>query len=356
MTAQQSGPVEALVAVPPEVRAYADELAPGVWPTADVAGLRAEAESCRDLARQSADLIAEVDHAHHNAPVGAGAFADAIERSHTSLTGPSALGGGELGQLSGRLEAAAGALDAYADAATRAHNEMAVIAAIADRDRLRADLLASLGDDSARVTAAGAGRLALTAAGEEYTDEAGRATRDHDGNPSTAATSGMMPFAALGALAGAGVVAGTIGHAPVTDARSELSEADIDWLQRRAAQLQAALPASVGPWVRMAVGLGVASDGTRSVVVGTSDPYPYERQGISLSNYESMAGNGRPPELAITDHLTTLGLETQAVAVATPTTSEVTHALAELGAELFAPTEVYGTDGAWTDIPMDGNS
>ncbi|AZG44024.1 hypothetical protein [Gordonia insulae] len=337
--------------VPPEVRALADELAPGRWPTADVAAVRESAARCRDLAARAAALAADVDGAHRDHATGSGDFHEGISRGHHELTGSSSTG---LGRLTGRLEAAASALEDYADAAVSAHNEMAVIASVADRERLRSDLLSTLGDDSARVVAAGAGRMALTAAGDDYTDQANDAgQRHHDGDqPPPAATSGMMPFSALGGLAaGAGALAGRHAGAGMID-ESSLAEIDSDWLQRRAAQLQAGLPSSVAGSVRMAIGVGTATDGSRAVVVGTSDPYPYEREGTELGPGETLVGNGRAAELAIVDHMIRTGVDPHAIAAATPMSSETMGALMGTGAELFAPDDGAEPGVHW--LPDDG--
>ncbi|MGC4963904.1 hypothetical protein ACPXCG_19085 [Gordonia sp. DT218] len=339
--------------VPPEIRALAEELAPGTWPSADVGGLRAAAVRCRDLASRVADLAAEVGAAHRDRAIGAGAFHDGVVEGGRALTDSPDTG---FGRLIGRLETTATALDTYADAAATTHNEMTVIASLADRERLRSDLLSTLGDDSARVVAAGGGRMALTAAGEDYTEAAGDAGhRHHDDQPQPAATSGMLPFSAMSGLAaGAGALAAT--HAgTVSVGPAELSGADTDWLQRRAAHLQSGLPSSVAGWVRMAVGIGVAPDGSRAVVVGTSDPYPYQREGITLGAGEIMAGNGRAAELAVVDHMTGSGISLQAIASATPMAPATLAALAGTDAELFAPDQ-QGTDDGVLSLSHESGS
>ncbi|GAA3689703.1 hypothetical protein [Gordonia hankookensis] len=331
------------MSVPPEIRALAEQLAPGTWPSADVRGLRAAAARCRDLASRAADLAVEVVAAHRDHVIGAGAFHDGVVEGGRALTGSPDTG---FGRLIGRLESTAKTLDSYADAAATTHNEMAVIASLADRERLRSDLLATLGDDSARVVTAGGGRMALTAAGEDYTDAAGGAGhRHHDDQAQPAATSGMLPFSAMSGLAaGAGALAAS--HAgTVSPDPAELSGPDTNWLQRRAAQLQSGLPSSVAGWVRMAVGIGVSADGSRAVVIGTSDPYPYLREGITLSAGEIIAGNGRAAELAVVDHMTASGISLQAIASATPMAPGTLAALAGTDAELFAPDEHGSHDG-----------
>lgn len=340
-------PVEQLP-TPPEIRALAEELAPGRWPTADVAGLRESAARCRDVAARLATVADTIVDAHraHEISGGAGAFHDGIVDAGVRLASADA----DLGRTIDSLVAAATAAEAYADASVETHNEMTVIASIADRERLRADLLTTLGDDSAQVVAAGAGRMALTAAGDDYTDRAGDAgRRDHDDpQPTPAATSGMMPFSALGGLAaaGAGMIAGSrgAGSAAADDA---LDEADADWLRRRAEQLQASLPSAVAGFVRMAVGIGRSADGSRAVVIGTSDPHPYQRAGLELGPGEVLAGNGRAAEFAVLDHMAHVGAEPRAIAAATPMAPDTVAALGATDAEVFAPTDADPVGPAW---------
>lgn len=333
---------------PPEIRALAEELAPGRWPTADVTALRESAKRCRDIAARLGAVADTIVAAHrtHDVSGGAGAFHDATVHAGARITAADT----DLAHTIGRLEAAAVAAEAYADTAVEAHNEMTVIASIADRERVRADLLASLGDGSAQVVAAGAGRMALTAAGDDYTDRADDAgRRDHaDQQPTPAATSGMMPFSALGGLAaaGAGMIAGTRAAGP-GDSDAGLDDADADWLRRRAEQLQASLPSAVAGFVRMAVGIGRCADGSRAVVVGTSDPHPYERPGLELGAGEVLAGNGRAAELAVLDHMAHVGAQPQAVAAATPMAPDTVAALGATGTEVFAPADADPTAPTW---------
>ncbi|MEE4022705.1 hypothetical protein V1Y59_06430 [Gordonia sp. PKS22-38] len=335
-----------LLPVPPEIRALAEELAPGRWPTADVVALRDSATRCRELASQVASVIADLNAAHRRGAAGSGAFHDGIVVGHGQLVDGS---DSALARTAGRLTAAAAALDAYASTATAAHNEMAVITSVADRERLRAELLSGLGDDSARVVAASAGRMAMTAAGDEYTMQAADdGQRHNDDQPAPAATSGMMPFAALGGLAaGAGALAAGA-HTPAAasvDAHG-ISTTDTDWLQLRAAQLQSALPASVAGSVRLAVGLGRGPDGGRTLVVGTDECYPYERDGVGIAGGETLVGDGRAAELAIVDHMTGHGVRPLAIAAATPVAPDTVTALGDTDAALFAPRD-DAADGHW---------
>lgn len=322
------------VPVPPEIRALADELAPGRWPTADVATLRESATRCRRLAAQFSAVVAELETAQRRSAAGTGHFHDGIVAAHRDLVDSS---DSALARTVVRLESAADALERYATAAVATHNEMAVIASVADRERLRGGLLSTLGDDSARVTAAGAGRMALTAAGDDFTDEATDAGRRDGDHAPPAATSGMMPFSALGPIAaGAGVLAGT--HAAADGVESaEMSATDAEWLQRRAAALQSALPASVAGSVRMAIGVGRGLDGSRTLVVGTDECYPYEREGVGIAAEETLVGDGRSAELAIADHMARHGIRPQAIAAATPMDADTVSSLADTDTHLFAP-------------------
>ena len=332
-----------------DVRALADSLAGGRWPTADVRALREHARRCREIADAiedaGADLIAAhrkiegVGHMHSEINSAASGLADGTDS--TTQRGAA------------QVRALADTVDRYADLASTASTEMTVIAAIAERDRVRGELMAQLGDDSARVMAASGGRLAMTTAGDEYVDQAGNidtSGRHHDdGQPPPAATSGMMPFAALGGLAAAGVGMGAAFHQSGSAASdAALSDSDVDWLRRRADQLQSALGLVASQSVRMAVGVGVAEDGSRRVVVGTSEPYPYLYPGATLANWETLVGNGRDAELAIVDHMTSESLRVQAVAAATPMAPSTAAMLESLDADSFAPAFQNVDEGYWT--------
>lgn len=337
------------VPVPPEIRALADELTPGRWPTADVAALRDCAARCRRLAAQISSTAVELDTAHRRSASGAGVFHDGIVAGHRALV---ASPDSALMRTVNRLESAADALDRYATAAVTTHNDMAVIASIADRERLRGDLLSSLGDESsARVMAAGAGRMALTAAGDDYTDQAADAGR-HDGAHPPAATSGMMPLSALGPIAaGAGGLAGT--HAATGAAKSaDMSATDAEWLQRRAAALQSALPASVTGSVRLAIGVGRGPDGSRTLVVGTDECYPYERDGVGIAAGETLVGDGQAAELAIVEHMARHGIRPQAIAAATPMDADTVASLADSDTQLLAPS-AHGYDDVGSEFADD---
>lgn len=334
--------------VPPEIRALADELAPGRWPTADVATLYESAARCRRLATRLAAVVAELDAAHRRGSGGSGQFREGLDAGYRDIVASS---DSALARTAERLQSAADSLERYAEAAVATHNDMTVIASVADRERLRGDLMASLGDDSARVVAAGAGRMALTAAGDDYTDQATDAGR-HDGDHPPAATSGMMPFSALGPIAaGAGVLAGS--HAAAAGAESsEMSVTDAEWLQRRAAALQSALPASVTGWVRMAVGVGRGPDGARTLVVGTDECYPYERDGVGIGAAETLVGDGQAAELAIIDHMARHGIRCQAIAAATPMDAATVASMADTDTQLFAP-DAHGSDDVGSDFADD---
>ncbi|GAC69004.1 hypothetical protein [Gordonia soli] len=328
------------------LRRIADSLAPDVWPTADVGALMEAAGRLRTLLTRLSEAVAAVGHAQRGAD-GAGQthqamldHADRVTTSATSAAQRSLSSGWALVE----------AVERYAATSGLAHEQTAVMAAIADRDRLRGEVLGLLGDDSARVMAASGGRLALTAAGDEYTEQSADDGRHgHDQNsamPPPAASAGMMPFAALGgAAAGVGALASSLS---ATDAHTPdgIAAGDVQWLERRAAQLQSSIPPSLAGWVRMAVGLGELSDGARVVIVGTSDPYPYLREGLSLRDSEFLAGNGRSAELAIADQMARSGVEPLAFAAATPMAPETIAALGQTDAELLAPDDL--SDPAWS--------
>lgn len=344
------GAVEMIDAVgmPDDLQGFAESLAPGQWPTADVNALRECARRCRELADALAAVGSDIVDAHRGIG-GAGALHDALGVGVDRLAG-----GEESTTLTAvaRAHALADIVDRYADAAESAQGEMSVVAAIADRDRLRADLMADLGDDSARVVAAVGGRMAMTAAGDEYTDAAGNVDTTHhhdDGQPPPAATSGMMPFAAMGGLAAAGAGLGAAFHHGGGDSGgATLAQSDINWLQRRAEQLQAALGPSVSPWVRMAVGIGIADNGARTIVVGAGDvPAPYLYAGIDHVPGEVVAGNGGSAEMAVANTIAAQGMRVEAVAAATPMSAAAEEALSDMGAAVFAPQFQDAGDLHW---------
>lgn len=321
-----------------DAAAYAEQLVPGSWPTADVDALRVGAERFRDLARRVRGIGNDVDAGRRDLAGGRGIFADQLDAGLRRLSDQEA-GTGGAGDVAGRLDTVARMLERYADTVVRTRQEMTVIAAITDRDSRRADVLALLGDESARVVVASSGRLALTAAGDDFTDRSEDAAR-HDAPP--AATSGMMPFAPTGAMGalGAGALAGAAG---VGAARSGwgstavVDTEDLVWLRRRADQVAASVGPELGGWLRTAVGLGRSDRGRRVVVVATSDPQPYQRRGMSLGDDEALAGDGRAPELAILDHMAQTGTTPCAVASAAPMAPATLAVLRAAEVEVLAP-------------------
>ncbi|GAA1480424.1 hypothetical protein GCM10009624_08640 [Gordonia sinesedis] len=330
----------------PELRALAERLVPGVWPTADIAGLRDLAARCRAVAAAIGDLADETAAAVAGQNGVRGRFPAAVVASGRRVVDDPRDG---LRRNAARIDRLGAALDAYAAASGAARDELTMIAAIADRDRLAGAVSASLGDDSARVAAASAGRMALSAAGDEYVGASGQAgtagDRDRPGDDSAppAATSGMMPMGALGAMGAMGAVGG-VGIA--THARrgpggaasdEELGRSDTGWLVQRAHQVQSSLRPPLDEWIRTAVGIGAGPDGERVVVVATSDPHPYHRTGLDVRGGEVLAANGRPPEVAVLETMTHRGVAALGVAAALPGPAEARAALAAAGVPLVGP-------------------
>lgn len=336
-----------------DLRALAERLAPGVWPTADIPALRDFAARCRALAARITDLTEATATAHRDRLTGSGRFVDAVAESAARLADHPATG---LTPAARHVASLGTALDAYADASAAAVDDLTMIAAVADRDRLAGEVAASLGDDSARVMAASAGRMALTAAGDDYSGAAGDAgtaggTGDDDrgsqGAPPPAATSAMMPMGGLGGAMGAMGAMGALGGVGVAahlhrrggggTGDTELDRGDADWLELRARQLQASLPPPFDEWVRTAVGVGSGPDGARIVVIATSDPQPYQRPGLDIRPGEILAANGRPPEVAVLESVTQRGGTILGVAAALPAPAEARAALVSSGVPMLGP-------------------
>ncbi|PKZ67221.1 hypothetical protein CYJ73_00545 [Gordonia terrae] len=309
---------------PGEAERIAEGLAPGVWPSADAVALHDSAERARALAATLDGLAETVTSA-----IGSYTAGDAIAgRFHEAVVG--GLGrtaGADLPGAAERLRALGTSLDAYARTVTDTRQQMALIALIADRDARRAEVNAAVGDDTWRVEAAGTGRMALTAAGDDHTE------RSEDAGQSAgapAATSGMMPMMPLGAMGAAGAVGAGVGGlagARAHAVHSGVGASDLTWLRTRAERLQTTVPSSIAGWFRTAVGLGTGDRGTRVVVVGTNDPQPYQRAGVELADDEAITANGRPPELAILDHMVHAGVTPRAIAAATPMDAATISAL-----------------------------
>ncbi|WP_238419086.1 hypothetical protein [Gordonia sp. 'Campus'] len=312
--------------IPADARRVVEDLAPGVWPTADAAELRDAANRLRALAGAVEDVAGSVTSAAgeyaNRAAQSAGEFRDAVVVGLEAITGA---GPDSSPAVVTRLLAMAGSVDAYADTVVETRQQMALIALVADRDLRRADVLAEVGDDSWRVGAASAGRMALTAAGDDHTERSGEAGQDA-GAP--AATSGMMPMMPTGAMGAAGAVAAGVGAlAGAGVARERTDVADLVWLRQRAERVQTTVPGAVAGWFRTAVGVGAGERGVRVIVVGTNDPQPYQRPGLELADDEALTADGRAPELAIADHMVSSGIIPLAIAAATPMAPATVSAL-----------------------------
>ncbi|MFT4396278.1 hypothetical protein ACLTEW_15235 [Gordonia lacunae] len=302
----------------------AEGLAPGVWPTADAVALEDSARRARALAERVDGLVEAVASAAESYTAGgasAGRFQQAV------VDGLRSVAGADLPDAADRLRSLGLSLETYARTVTDTRRQMSVIALIADRDARRAEVNAAVGDDTWRVEAASAGRMALTAAGDDHTERSGEAGQQA-GAP--AATSGMMPMMPLGAMAAAGAMAAGLGGLAGVAARADrdrVGASELTWLRARAERLQTTVPTSIAGWYRTAVGVGTGERGTRVVVVGTNDPQPYQRAGVELADDEALTATGRAPELAIIEHMRHAGVTPKAVAAATPMDSATISAL-----------------------------
>ncbi|MFE0747495.1 hypothetical protein [Gordonia sp. NPDC058843] len=300
---------------PDEAERISGELAPGVWPTADAAALHDSARRARALAETVdglAAVVASATDSYTAQDASAGRFHQAV------ADGLGQTAGTDLPGVAERLRALGTSLEAYARTVTDTQQQMSVVALIADRDALRAEVNATIGDDTWRVDAASTGRMALTAAGDDHTERSGEAGQAA-GAP--AATSGMMPMMPLGAMGAMGAAAAGLGGLAGARGRTDregLGATDLTWLRARAERLQTTVPTSIAGWFRTAVGVGTGDRGARVVVVGTNDPQPYQRAGVELADDEALTANGRAPELAIIDHMAHAGVTPRAVATATP--------------------------------------
>ncbi|UOG22316.1 hypothetical protein MTX80_04540 [Gordonia amicalis] len=320
-------------------RQIADELAPGVWPGADPVSLREAARRARALAEsveRVTDVVVSATAAYASPAIGGvaveGEFGDATVDGLAQITGA---GPDSLPHVAGRLRVMAASLESFADVVVETEQQMTTIALVADRDRRRAEVFAEVGDDSWRVSASSAGRLALTAAGDDYTQRSEEAGQSAGGTP-PAATSGMMPFAPMGALGGAGALGAGLGGRRTGRGDRRRRVASRPGHHRRRPDL--ASPARREPAGERAAGhrrvvphRGGGSvwgaRGRRVVVVGTNDPQPYQRAGLELADDEALTANGRAPELAIVEHMTASGITPTAIAAATPMESATLSAL-----------------------------
>lgn len=323
-----------------ELRTLAEALVPGCWPTADDATLLDCGRRLRALGEDLRDLADAVDSARRDRD-GSGRFHDALTRALAVVTTDA----DGMRATAERFTALAGSLEAFATATADARSEMTVLASIADRDRLAGSVAAALGDDSARVAAAGAGRYALSAAGDEYTErahEAGDVTdREATQAAPPSATGGMMPMAGLAGLGAAGMPLGAaLLHSPQGVAERALT-VDIDpaALIDRAAVLQASLPYPFSEWMRVAVGVGVDENGEPVRVVATSDPQPYQRPGFAMVPSELLAGDGGPPEYAVVAEMVRSGVTPRMVATADPTPQGIASVLIAEGVEVLSPPQ-----------------
>lgn len=349
-----------LAPLPDDLRDLGDRLVPGCWPTADIDALGALADRYRSLAGHLDELARAVDFAHTNMTTR-GRLRDQIVSAATSLTDDCH----GLRHVAGRVQTLAAALDTFGAATRSAQTQMTLVVAVADRDRIGADVAAAVGDDSAHVVAAAAGRLALTAAGDEYVDAAGQAlpadsvldttgTDDDqrhrggaDDEPSgtpPAATAGMMPMG-TGMMSGAGLLgaAGAAGgrtRAAGSGEPRDPERHEVDWLRTRAMTLQTSLAVPYDDWIRTAVGLGRDASGAPMVLIGTGDPQPYLRPGLDLRSGETLVATGHPPEVAIVEAMTQAGITPTAVAAASEMPARSRAVLAAAGIQAIAPALV----------------
>lgn len=323
-----------------ELRALAEALVPGCWPTADDVTLFDCGRRLRALGEDLRDLADAVDSARRDSD-GSGRFHDALTDALAAVTTDA----DGMRATAERFTALAGSLEAFATATADARAEMTVLASIADRDRLASSVAAALGDDSAHVAAASAGRYALSAAGDEYTErarEAGDVTdREATQAAPPSATGGMMPMAGLAGLGAAGIPLGAaLLHSPPAVPEGSTSvDVDPASLIDRAAALQASLPSPFCEWMRVAIGVGVDENGEPVRVVATSDPQPYQRPGFAILPSELLAGDGGPPEYAVVAEMVRSGVTPKMVATAEPMPQGIASVLIAEGLEVLSPPQ-----------------
>ncbi|MGC4932579.1 hypothetical protein ACLQ3C_02695 [Gordonia sp. DT30] len=347
------------VSASPDARTLVEQSVPGCWPTSDDEALRAVAAGLDGLGRRVQEIARDIEAMHRDVECSVGRFPRAVLDGRDRLLGAGAEG---LSGLVDELTAMAAGTVAFADLTVTARHRVELIAAIVDRDRLLGEIGAALGDDTLAVRAASAGRLALTAAGDDYAEQsadtaaAHQSAGDHDGQvgaPAGAATSAMMPMAGFAGMGAAAAGAGAAGGRAIRAASAErtqmgidddeppeLTRAECDAIMRRAAAVQASLPDDVASWVQTAVGVGDDRQNGRIVVVATSDPVPYLRVGMVLRAAEELVGDGRDPQVAVLDHMMRAGLVPLAVASTQPPTPAARAALADAGIRpLLAPRQ-----------------
>ncbi|RPA58337.1 hypothetical protein EF294_15905 [Gordonia oryzae] len=340
-----------------DTRALAESLVPGCWPTTDDATLGHVASGLAALRERLDHLAADLAAAFRDVDGGDGRFTHAILAGRDRLVGDEEAA---LPTTARAVAAAADAVEAFADLTVAARLRIELVAAITGRDQMLGELAAALGDDTHAVRAATAGRMALTAAGDEYTEQSGTLVRADPAGPgggghtdegtgsSASATSGMMPmagFAGLGAAAAGAGLGSAVRRVPAgprtgsdgeADEPPELTRAEYDALARRAAALHMSLPGAVGSWVQIAVGVGEHPQTGRTVVIATSDPVPYLRRGMSIRSGEELVGDGRVPEIALVHHMQNSGVIPLAVASASPPSAQARAAIAASGAAQVA--------------------
>ncbi len=325
-----------------ELRRLAESLAPGCWPSADETALVDCGRRLRGIGDELRDLADVIDALRRDHD-GSGRFHDGLIDALTQVTSDVT---GMRG-VADRFAAFATSLDAFALATVDARAEMTLLASIADRDRLAGSVADALGDDSARVSAASAGRYALSAAGDEYTGRAGDAgdsaaqvadSEQRTESTPPAATSGMMAAGGFGALGALGASAGgALQGARAVGAQASTPDIDPTWLIERAAILQTSLPSPFSEWMRVAIGVGTDADGGQVRVVATSDPQPYQRPGFAIAPSELLAGDGGPPEYAIVAEMARARLTPVIVASAMTMPQGIASVLVAEGVAVASP-------------------
>lgn len=340
----------------------AEALLPGSWPTADPVQLRSCAERA-DALREQLNILAYTVRRLHRDMLGEGEFHESADRCGHAQLGRLSVAVAQLGQL-------AAGWTALAEVAEDARGHIAAVASVADRDRLVGEVAALLGDDARTGWAASSGQAVLRAAHADYVEAATRAassaqlvdTQDiraatpppessgmPGGETSGAAPSAMPPGAMMmpGMMAGlgaAGVGATVAAARAAAESSQQWSAADDAWLRTRAVDLHAGLPAPVGDWVRTAVAVAFGPDGRRHVVVATSDPHPYWREGLVLAPEESLIADGRDPEVTLADRLTERGMVPVAIAVGGPVGGDLTAEIVDDGVGATEPDTVPATE------------
>ncbi|HMS76866.1 hypothetical protein [Gordonia sp. (in: high G+C Gram-positive bacteria)] len=345
-------------------RDVVDELVRHAQPSADIAALRACARRLETIAARTEVVGRDFSAAHARPGLCDGGLREGVDDNVRAIAGPR---GSAVADVVTRLGALVATLDRYADEVAGTCEHLSLASAIAERDLMRAEVASLVGHPTAIVAATGAATSVVGAIGDDAVERAARidpATAPvrssdvpaaHDDSSASAQAPGAqapgteapgtqtsgthaptMSGAGLPAMAAAVPMAAAMTRAFTGHADSPVA-VDGERLAERARQLYSSLPPDLAQWVRMSVGVGCTPAREMIAVVGTSDPVPYLRTGVTIGAGEHLAGSARGSELAIAEQLEALGARPLAVASAHPVPAEVIAYFDDLGVPVIAP-------------------